>query len=331
MIVFERWRSVAVVLALILVPSLAGARTYALTPGQNAIGGIGEYVAVYKDTLLDVARDNDLGYAQLMLANPGVNPWIPGKDKHIVLPNLYLLPDGPRKGIVLNLAEQRVFYFPPGGKTVETYPIGAGVQGWITPTGVTRVVSKQIHPGWTPPPSIRRERPELPAYMPPGPDNPMGDLAMGLGWRGYYLHGTNKPYGVGRNVSHGCIHFYPEDIDHLFHEIPVGTQVRVINQEVEAAWVHNRLYVAVFPNKSQVDEIDIEHPITRVVPDDLVQRVRDVAGDRADEVDWALVTRLGLERTSIPTPVTPPSIADAGQPGVTPVSATHPMPTAPAR
>ena len=155
-----------------------------------------------------------------------------------------------------------MFYFPPGGKTVETYPIGAGVEGRNTPLGVTRIVTKQVHPGWAVPPSIRAERPELPAYMPPGPDNPMGDLAMGLAWRGYYLHGTNKPYGVGRNVSHGCIHFYPEDIDRLFHEVPVGTQVRVINQEVATGWIDNRLYVAVFPNKEQVDEIDIEHPMT---------------------------------------------------------------------
>src|SRR6185312_13559206 len=120
--------------------------------------------------------------------------------------------------------------------------------------------------------SIRRERPELPAYVPPGPDNPMGDLALGLTWPSYYLHGTNKPFGVGRNVSHGCIHFYPEDIERLFHEVSIGTQVRVINQEVVTGWSQNRLYVAVFPSKSQVDEIDIEHPISRVVPDDLVQR-----------------------------------------------------------
>ncbi len=203
-----------------------------------------------------------------------------------------------------------MFYFPPKGKTVETYPIGAGVQGWITPVGMTRIVSKQVHPGWAPPPSIRRERPELPAYMPPGPDNPMGDLAMGLAWPGFYLHGTNKPYGVGRNVSHGCIHFYPEDIQRLFHEVSVGTPVRVINQEVMAGWIDNRLYVAVFPTKEQVDEVDIEHPIPRFLPPDLTRRVRDAAGDRADQVDWALVTRLGLERNGIPTAVTPPAVAE---------------------
>jgi len=299
----------AAIVATVVYALPASAREFPLTPNQIAVGDIGEYTTKAKDTLLDVARDNDLGYTQLVMANRAINPWLPGDGKRVVLPNFYLLPDGPRRGIVLNLAEQRVFYFPPKGKTVETYPIGAGVQGWNTPIGLTRIVTKQVHPGWAPPPSIRRERPELPAYMPPGPDNPMGDLAMGLAWRGFYLHGTNKPYGVGRNVSHGCIHFYPEDIERLFHEVSVGTPVRVINQETMTGWIDNRLYVAVFPTKDQVDEIDIEHPITPIVPPDLMQRVRDAAGNRADEVDWALVTRLGLERNGIPTAVTPSQVA----------------------
>jgi L,D-transpeptidase ErfK/SrfK len=300
----------AAVAAMVLCAPLAVAREYPLQPGQKAVGSLGEYTTKASDTLLDVARENDLGYTQLVIVNPGINPWLPGNGKKVILPGFYLLPDVPHTGIVLNLVEQRVFYFPPGGKRVETFPIGAGVVGWNTPIGVTHIVSKQVHPGWAPPPSIRRQRPELPAYIPPGPDNPMGDLAMGLGWRGYYLHGTNKPYGVGRNVSHGCIHFYPEDIDHLFHEVSVGVQVRVINEDVATAWIGNRLYVAVFPDKDQVEAIDIEQPMTRIVPPDLVQRVRSAAGDRADEVDWALVTQLGLSRSGIPTAVTPPMVAE---------------------
>jgi L,D-transpeptidase ErfK/SrfK len=296
------------------LPSLAQAREFPLAPGQTAVGQIGTYTTKYSDTLLDVARDNDLGYAQIMVVNRGINPWLPGDDKRVVLPSLYLLPDVPHKGIVLNLPEQRVFYFPPGGKTVETYPIGAGVEGRNTPLGITHIVTKQVHPGWAVPPSIRAERPELPAYIPPGPDNPMGDLAMGLTWRGYYLHGTNKPDGVGRNVSHGCIHFYPEDIDRLFHEVSVGTQVRVINQEVVTGWIDNRLYVAVFPNKEQVDEIDIEQPMTPTMPPDLVQRVRTAAGDQADRVDWALVRHLGIARNGIPTAVTPPLVSEQAAP-----------------
>ena len=284
----------------------AAAKEFPLEPGQVAVGDLGDYTTEEKDTLLDVARSNDVGYTELMSVNPGVNPWLPGPDKRVTVPGFYLLPDGPRHGIVLNLPEQRVFYFPPGGGRVETYPIGAGVEGRLTPLGVTRIISKQVNPGWSVPASIRKERPELPAYVPPGPDNPMGDLAMGLGWSGFYLHGTNKPDGVGRNVSHGCIHFYPEDIKRLFHEVKIGTPVRVINQEVMTGWIDNQLYVAVFPNKEQADQIDLEEPVTRVLPADLVQRVRVAAGDHADEVDWALVTHLGLERRGIPTAVTPP-------------------------
>lgn len=299
------WLPIAALLALaICVPPVEG-KEFSLERGQTAIGSLGEYSTEDKDTLMDVARSNDLGYTELVIVNPGVNPWVPGQDKRIIVPGFYLLPDGPRRGIVLNLPEQRVFYFPPGGDRVETYPIGAGVEGRLTPLGVTHIVSKQVHPGWSVPASIRRERPELPAYVPPGPDNPMGDLAMGLAWSGFYLHGTNKPDGVGRNVSHGCIHFYPEDIDRLFHEVGIGTSVRVIDQEVMTGWINNQLYVAVFPNKQQVDQIDIEQPMTRTLPADLVQRVRTAAGDHADEVDWALVTHLGLERRGIPTAVTP--------------------------
>jgi L,D-transpeptidase ErfK/SrfK len=320
------WPPVAAVVALMVCVPPAVAKEFSLEPGQTAIGSVGDYTTEEKDTLLDVARSNDLGYTELVIVNPGVNPWVPGQDKRITVPGFYLLPDGPRRGIVLNLPEQRVFYFPPGGSRVETYPIGAGVEGWVTPIGVTHIVSKQVHPGWSVPASIRRERPELPAYVPPGPDNPMGDLAMGLAWSGFYLHGTNKPDGVGRNVSHGCIHFYPEDIDRLFHEVPTGTSVRVLNQEVVTGWINNQLYVAVFPNKQQVDQIDVEQPMTRTLPADLVQRVRTAAGDHADAVDWALVTHLGLERHGIPTAVTPPVEAvdedeSSPEPDQTPVAA----------
>jgi L,D-transpeptidase ErfK/SrfK len=307
------WPPIAALVAVVVCVPPVAAKEFPLEPGQTAIGSVGDYTTEDKDTLLDIARSNDLGYTELVIVNPGVNPWIPGQDKRIIVPGFYLLPDGPRRGIVLNLPEQRVFYFPPGGNRVETYPIGAGVEGRLTPLGVTHIVSKQVHPGWSVPASIRKERPELPAYVPPGPDNPMGDLAMGLAWSGFYLHGTNKPDGVGRNVSHGCIHFYPEDIERLFHEVSIGTSVRVINQEVMTGWINNQLYVAVFPNKEQVDQVDLEEPMTRTLPADLIQRVRTAAGDHADEVDWALVTHLGLERRGIPTAVTPPVEAE-GEP-----------------
>jgi L,D-transpeptidase ErfK/SrfK len=299
----------AALLLTVALPGEAPARSFPLTKGQNAVGDIGQYIAKYEDTLLDVARTSDIGYTQLVIANRGVDPWIPGRDVKVALPQFYLLPEGPRRGIVINLAEQRLFYFPPGGHTVETFPIGVGVQGWNTPLGATEVVEKQVHPGWSPPASIRAEKLELPSYVPPGPDNPLGDYAMRMGWRSYLIHGTNLPDGVGRNSSHGCVRMYPEDIDHLFHEVGIGTSVRVLNQEVVAAWVDNQLYVAVFPNKEQTDQIDIEQPWTKELPADLIERVSAAAGDAVNRVDWDLVKRIGMERTGVPTPVTHVAIA----------------------
>jgi len=134
-------------------------------------------------------------------------------------------------------------------------------------------VLKEDGPIWRPPPSIRAERPELPAAIYPGPDNPLGKYALRLGWTNYLIHDTNKPDSVGRNVSHGCLHLYPEDIDRLFHEVPVGTVVRSVNQPVKAGWIDNRLYVEVHPSKEQADEIDYNQPMTPAVPKQLVQIV----------------------------------------------------------
>jgi L,D-transpeptidase ErfK/SrfK len=283
----------------------ASAMEFPLEKGQVAVGAVDTVVAKDDDTMLDLARQFDDGYVDFMAANPGVNPWHPGDGKTIAIPNFFILPDAPRTGIVINLAERRIFYFPPGGKTVETYPAGVGVRADATPLGTTRVVLKEDRPVWRPPPSIRAERPDLPAAIYPGPDDPLGDYALRLGWTNYLIHGTNKPDSVGRNVSHGCLHIYPEDIERLFHEVPVGTQVRSINQAVEAGWIDGRLYVEVHPTKDQADEIDFNQPMTPAVPPELMQRVAKAAGDRAELVDWDAVRMAGLAATGIPTPVTP--------------------------
>ena len=283
----------------------ASAAEFPLAKGQVAVGAVDTATAKDGDTMLDLARQFDDGYVDFMAANAGVDPWHPGDGKTVTLPNMFILPDAPRTGIVINLAERRIFYFPPGGKTVETYPAGVGVQAGATPLGVTAVVRKEDGPVWVPPPSIRAERPDLPMAIYPGPDDPLGDYALRLGWNNYLIHGTNKPDSVGRNVSHGCLHIYPEDIERLFHEVPVGTPVRSINQAVEAGWIDGRLYVEVHPSKDQADEIDYVQPMTPAVPQELMQRVVKAAGDRGDLVDWDAVRAAGLAATGIPTPVTP--------------------------
>jgi L,D-transpeptidase ErfK/SrfK len=229
----------------------------------------------------------------------------------VILPAYYLLPEVPRRGIVINLVQHRLFYFPPGGNAVETFPIGVGVQGRSTPLGITRITRKEVHPVWHVPSSIRAEQPDLPGEVGPGPDNPLGDYAMALGWPSYLIHGTNQPYGVGRNVSHGCIHLYPEDMAHLFSEVAVGTPVRVIDHEVATAWIGNDLYVAVFPNKRQAEALSIRDALIPDIPPDLTKQVKKAALGHRTRVDWRAVATAGRDRTGIPLRVTVPEIASA--------------------
>ena len=301
-------------LTLSLVPTVASAATFPLAPGQTLVGGSGFYVTTSEDTLLDIARANDLGYGQLMAVNRDVDPWLPGAGRKIILPGSYLLPPGPRKGIVIDLAAQRLYYFPPGGKTVEAYPIGAGAEAGMTPRGTTRVVGKVVKPAWYVPKSIREEQPDLPAMVPAGPDNPLGEYAFRLGWPSYLIHGTNKPYGIGRNVSHGCIHLYPEDIEKLFHEVPIGTPVRVIDDQMRLAWIDGELYLSLAPTHAQIDQISQNQPMQPMVPHDLHARVLAAAGAQKDRIDWHAVDEIGRRRPGMPIAITlaPPSDGSGG-------------------
>jgi len=211
---------------------------FLLEEGQDAVGEMQIVKARPEDTFVDIARVYGLGFDELVQANPDVDPWLPGDGTLIVLPTRFLLPESPREGIVLNIAAKRLFYYPEAGadepRTVETYPIGIGREGWATPTGDTAVVSKARDPVWFVPASVRREHAEagdpLPRQVPPGPDNPLGAYVLGLGLPGYLIHGTNKPAGVGMRVSHGCVRLFPEDIDGLYERVPIGTRVRIVNQ-----------------------------------------------------------------------------------------------------
>jgi L,D-transpeptidase ErfK/SrfK len=228
---------------------------FPLTPGVDVVGQLQVIAARHEDTFLDIARAYDVGYDELVQANPGVDPWLPGASTRIVLPTEFVLPDGPREGIVLNLAAKRLFYFPKAeaGKPREviTHPVGIGREGWATPMGATRVVSKQKDPVWVVPASIRKEHAAagdpLPARVGPGPDNPLGAYALRLGFPSYLIHGTNKPDGIGMRVSHGCIQLFPEDIESLFGLVPVGTTVRIVNEPRLLGWRGDNLYLEVHP------------------------------------------------------------------------------------
>ena len=298
-------RAAFAVLASLLWSLPAGAETFPLADGQMMVGAPGSHVTSKDDTLLDIARDNDLGYGQIMAVNDrDLDPWLPGEGREVILPNLFMLPDGPRQGIVIDLAAQRLFYFPKDGKTVQTYPLGTGAEAGMTPRGTTKVVGKVVNPVWYVPKSIRKEQPDLPGMVRPGPDNPLGEYAFRLGWPSYLIHGTNKPYGIGRNVSHGCIHLYPEDIKTLFGEISIGTPVRVVDDEMRFAWVDGTLYLALAPTHAQISEISENQKVTPSVPDNLQARVAEAAGDQVGRIDWKLVAELGLKRPGMPVAIT---------------------------
>jgi len=216
------------------------ANLFVLDPNRGVVGELQVTVAREEDTFVEFARTYGLGFDELAAANPEVDPWLPGAGTTIVLPTRFLLPRAPREGIVLNVATKRLFFFPPAvpgvPAIVQTYPIGIGRTGWSTPTGETSVTGKARDPVWYVPASVREEHAAmddpLPAQVPPGPDNPLGNRVLQLGLPGYLIHGTNKPAGVGMRVSHGCVRLFPEDIEYLFDQVPTGTPVRIVNQPV---------------------------------------------------------------------------------------------------
>ena len=241
-------------IAVAALASPASAEVFELPPdGQDVVGALMTIKARDDDTLLDIARRHGLGYEDIVRANPGVDTWLPGAGTDIVLPMRYVLPPGPRQGVVLNLAEYRLYYYPPPSDgeapVVMTFPISIGRMDWATPLGRTSVVAKVRNPSWYPPDSIRAEHAEqgdpLPRIVPPGPDNPLGDRAMRLGIPGYLIHGTNRPAGVGMRVTHGCIRMFPEDIRFLFEKLPVNTRVQIINEPVKVGWDGDLLVVEV--------------------------------------------------------------------------------------
>lgn len=268
------------------------------------VGTMQTYVAKYEDTLIDIARRYDVGFVELRAANPDVDPWIPGADTKLVIPAMHILPEGPRQGIVINLPEMRLYGFLKQGQKPFSAPLGIGRDGLETPLGTTSIVNKREKPVWRPTARMRKEDPTLPEAVPAGPENPLGDYIMYLGWPEYGIHGTNKPYGVGRRVSSGCIRMYPEDIKSLFSKVPVGTPVTVVDQPVKAAWIDNQLYVEAHTSLSQANKIENEGgiPHYEMTDQDMAVIVR-AAGDDVGLIDWNVVRRVIRERPGYPIPV----------------------------
>jgi L,D-transpeptidase ErfK/SrfK len=315
------------------------ATVYELPENGSAVFGTDERVkAHYQDTLLDIARRYSLGYEEIIRANPGVDMWLPGEGTDILLPGRRILPAGPHEGVVVNLPEHRLYYFPKPKKgekpVVITYPVSIGKMDWSTPLGQTYVVSKQKHPSWYPPESVRKEHiangDPLPAVVPPGPDNPLGDYAMRLavGGGSYMLHGTNNPMAVGMAITHGCIRMYPEDVAALFPLVPVGTKVWLINDPVKVAYVGGELLLEAHP------PVDSEGQTTEPNLDLLSQMLDKALGDSTAAIHWDLARETLQAANGIPAVVglqaylEQPASPDGAQPGA-PAGEGAPAPTSP--
>lgn len=275
----------------------------------DVVGLVQVVVARHEDTLPDFARRYGLGHDEIVAANPGIDPWLPGKGTRVVLPTQFVLPAGKREGLVVNLASLRLFYFPKRQEgepqTVITHPIGIGREGWRTPLGQMRITEKIENPTWTPPASVRREHAKqgdrLPAVVKAGPDNPLGAYAMRLSRPSYLLHGTNKPYGVGMRVSHGCVRLYPEDIARLFPDIPVGTKVRIVSQPYLAGWKDGELFLEAHQPLSE----EAKRWKGSLKPMEKVLAAR--TADDSTLVDWQKAEEVARDARGIPVPVSPGS------------------------
>ncbi|MGY3860203.1 L,D-transpeptidase family protein [Aeromonas lacus] len=281
------------------------ARSYPLPPaGSRLIGELEDYIIQQDEYLELVGKHTQIGFLALLEANPGVDPYLPKPGTRLTLPTQMLLPDVPREGIVINLPELRLYYFPKGKQEVIVLPIGIGDIGRETPEMTTTIIEKNPDPSWVPGPMVRKSWLEqqgitLPAVVPPGPDNPLGKFAMRLGYgkRDYLIHGTNKDFGVGLRVSAGCIRLRPDDIESLFKMVPLGTQVRVINQPVKVAIEPDgRCWLEVHSPLSRTED-EMEQGAPLVLTSEVEQFIA------APEVEQSAVAATMALKNGLPKPI----------------------------
>ena len=302
----SRW-----LLGLLLVASVAlpaSANSWPLPPPGSRLVGENRFHVVENNggSLESIAKKYNVGFLALLQANPGVDPYVPRAGSVLPIPLQTLLPDVPREGIVLNLAELRLYYYPPGKNMVTVYPIGIGQLGGttVTPTMVTTVSDKRANPTWTPTANIRARYKaqgiDLPAVMPAGPDNPMGHHAIRLAAYGgvYLLHGTNADFGIGMRVSSGCIRLRDGDIKALFDQVTPGTKVTIINTPIKAS---------VEPNGVRL--VEVHQPLSEHIDDDpqtlpIVLNASMQAFSQNANTDAAVMNKVMDVRSGMPVDVT---------------------------
>lgn len=290
----------ASIASLTLCSTLSFAKTFPLPAEGDVVGKIGTATIKPGDNFAQLARDYDLGYFELTEANPGVDPDNPKPGTVIVIPSRYILPNAPRRGLVVNIAEMRLYYYPHGRAEVITYPIGIGREGEDTPIGVMSIIERRYKPTWNVPESIRTMRAKegvfLPKAVPPGPENPLGEYALRLSNPTYLIHGTNEPLGgIGRRSSSGCLRLYPEDIERLYHMVSNGTPVYIINEPYKAGWSQGKLYLESHVplqesgNKALDDPAQIKHVVNTALQ-----------AHQAGFVDWNKALQISEEVQGIP-------------------------------
>ena len=293
---------VSITISLLFVISNVYGETFEFGINESVVGHISYAFSSLEQTLPDIARVHDLGYHEIKRANPGVDTWMPGERQLVIMPKKFVLPVVPHDGIVINIPEMRLYYFPKVNdaevRQVITHPIGIGREGWSTPYVSTNIIQKKKDPYWYPPKSIREKYAEegkiLPKVVKPGPENPLGDFAMRLGLPAYLIHGTNRPYGVGMRVSSGCIRLYPEDIESLFSMVSLGTKVRIVNQPYKVGVLEDKIYLEANPFLEEDAEM-FDGNLTSVVkmllnfPEDIIY-----------DIDWELAKIVINERKGFP-------------------------------
>lgn len=271
-------------------------------PGDDIVGQVQVVKAKYEDTFADLGTANNLGYLEMVAANPGVDPWLPGEGKEVVLPTRFILPPGPREGIVINLAEYRLYYYPKDKNVVYTFPLGIGREGWGSPLGTGRITAKTPNPAWYPPKSIREEHAAdgdmLPTVVPPGPDNPLGPYKMSLSFPGYLIHGSNKKFGIGMQVSHGCFRMFNHNVLELAAMAPVNTPVRIINEPYKFGVSGGKVYLEAHAPLNDQGEPSVVDKHTAVI-NALLKR-EDLTGLR---LDWDVVREVVASEDGLPVPI----------------------------
>lgn len=302
------WQVVVGVVALLAL-SAARAAVWRLPESGNVIGEYQEVLADDGDTLIKIARQYGLGFEELENANPKLNPFAIKAGTVVHLPLRRILPDVPYEGIVVNLPEHRLYYFPKSAgkepREVVTFPVSVGKMDWSTPIGLTKIQSKIKDPDWHPPESVRKEHEEkgdpLPKVVKAGPDNPLGQFAMRLAIPGgaYMIHGTNNPDGVGMDVTHGCMRLYPENIETLFKMVSVDTPVRLVNEPIKVGVADGRVWVEVHPALMMTSGA-----IIRPTTLDLNRKIRTIARTHSvGEIVWEKSEQAFMESAGIATVV----------------------------